>query len=165
MEALGQLLVAMVTFIFEVTIHAVVFIFHLVMAIFSPRYREKLRDDWDTSPWRRFSIVLGVTMYSAALILALLFWLPALSSRTPEVADADKKPTVTIEFSSEEVQRMKHTKEIDELVDVAGGIMMRKLAERRVEAEKAGTGQPAAAPDSKPVGSDKPQPESEGRSR
>jgi heme/copper-type cytochrome/quinol oxidase subunit 2 len=134
MEALGQLLVAIVTFIFEVTIHAVVFVFHLIMAIFSPAYREKLRDDWDTSAWKRFNIVLGVTMYSAALILALLFWIPALLRSTPEVADADKKPSVTIEFSSDEVQRMKNTKEIDELVDVAGDIIKRKLAERKEEA-------------------------------
>jgi ABC-type Fe3+ transport system permease subunit len=135
MEALGQLLVAIVTFVFEVTIHAVVFIFHLVMAIFIPRYREKLQDDWDTSAWKRFSIVLGVAMYSAALIFALVFWIAALSRRTPEVADTDKKPSVTIEFSSEEVQRMKNTEKIDELVDVAGGIIKRKLAERREEAE------------------------------
>ena len=125
------------TFIFEVTIHAVVFIFHLIMAIFSPGYREKLRDDWDTSAWKRFSIVLGVTMYTVALIIALAFWIPALSRRTPEVADTDKKPSVTIEFSSDEVQRMKNTKEIDELVDVAGGIIKRKLAERKEEAEQA----------------------------
>ena len=165
MEALGQLLVAIVTFLFEVTIHAVVFVFHLVMAVFSPRYREKLQKDWDTSAWKRFSIVLGVTMYSVALILALLFWIPALSRRTPEVAEADKKPSVTIEFNSEEVQRIKNTKEIDDLVDVAGGIIKRKLAERKEEAEQAGTGQPATRPESKSEGSDKPQPEAEGRSR
>jgi hypothetical protein len=137
MEALGQLLVAIVTFIFEVTIHAVVFVFHLVMAIFSSAYREKLRDDWDTSAWKRFSIVLGVTMYSAALVLALLFWIPTLSRRSPEIAGDDRKPSVTIEFSSDEVQRMKNTKEIDELVDVAGDIIKRKLAERKEEAEQA----------------------------
>jgi hypothetical protein len=148
MEALGQLLVAIVTFIFEVTIHAVVFIFHLVMAVFSPRYREKLQEDWDTSAWKRFSIVFGVAMYSAALILALLFWIPALSKRAPDVAESDKKPSATIEFSSEEVQRMKNTKEIGELVDVAGGIIKRKLADRKEEAEQAGAGQPMTRPES-----------------
>jgi hypothetical protein len=104
-------------------------------------------------------------MYSVALILALLFWIPALSRRAPEVAETEKKPSVTIEFSSEEVQRMKNTKEIDELVDVAGGIIKRKLAERKEEAEQAGTGHPATRPESKSEGSDKPQPEAEGRSR
>lgn len=162
MEALGQLLVAIATFIFEVTIHAVVFVFHLVMALFSPRYREKLRVDWDTSAWKRFSIVIGVTMYSAALMLALLFWIPALSIRTTEAAETDKKPSVTIEFSSEEVQRIKDTKEIDELVDVAGGIIKRKLAERK---EEAGAGQPATSPLSDSQGSYKAQPESEVPSR
>ena len=133
MEALGQLLVAIVTFIFEVTIHAVVFIFHLVMAIFIPQYREKLRDDWDTSAWKRFSIVLGVTMYSAALIVALLFWTPFLLRPTPVAADTDRKSSETIEFSSEEAERMQNTKEISELVDVAGNIIKRKLAEREEE--------------------------------
>ena len=135
MEALGQLLVAIVTFIFEVTIHAIVFIYLLVMSIFSPRYREKLREEWETSIWKRFSIVLGVAMYSVALILALLFWIPFLLRASPEAAEQDQNSSVKIEFSSEEVQRMKDTKEIDELVDVAGGIIKRKLEERKEEAE------------------------------
>lgn len=160
MEALGQLVVAIVAFLVEVTIHAAVFIFHLVMAIFSPRYREKLRDDWATSAWRKFSIVLGVTMYSAVLIFALLFWTTALSKRTP---DADRKQSPTIELSSEEVQRMKNTRKLDELVDVAGGIMKRKLAEQKEKAPQVGTKQPATRPEPKSEGGDKPQSESDGR--
>ena len=35
----------------------------------------------------------------------------------------------------------------------------------KIEAEQAGTGQPATRPESKSEGSDKPQPEAEGRSR
>jgi heme/copper-type cytochrome/quinol oxidase subunit 2 len=135
MEALGQLLVAIVTFIFEVTIHAIVFIFLLVMSIFSPRYREKLREEWETSIWKRFGIVLGVTMYSAALILALLFWIPFLLRYPPEEGEPNQNSSVTIELSSEEVQRMKHTKEIEELVDVAGGIIKRKMEVREEDAE------------------------------
>ena len=165
MEALGQLLATIAEFIFEVTIHALVFVFHLVMAMFNRRYREKLQEDWDASARKRIGIVLGVTMYSAALILALLFWISALSRQATEVADTEKNPSVKIESSSDDVQRMKNTKEIGELVDVAGGIIKRRLAERKDGAEPAVTEQPATRPASKSEGSDKPQPESEGRSR
>ena len=44
--------------------------------------------------------------------------------------------------------------------------MQRMLAKlKKQKAEQAGTGQPATRPESKPEGSDKPQPEAEGRSR
>ena len=48
----------------------------------------------------------------------------------------------TIEFTKDEVTRMKKTKEIDQLVDVAGSIIKRKLAERKQEAEQAVDGNP-----------------------
>jgi hypothetical protein len=41
----------------------------------------------------------------------------------------------------------------------------RDLAQLQAKAEQTGTGQPATRPESKSEGSDKPQPESEGRSR
>jgi TRAP-type C4-dicarboxylate transport system permease small subunit len=133
MEALVQILLAVVAFILEVTLHAIVFVFYLLMAIFSKRYREKLRNDWATSPSKRFGIVICATFYSAALIFALLFWLPVLLNGTPEVIDKDNKSSVNFDFSNEELQRMKNTKEIKDLVDVAGGIVKRKLEERGEE--------------------------------
>ncbi len=135
MAALGELVLAIVIFIFDVTMLAIVFIFLLVMSIFSPRYREKLREEWETSIWKRFSIVLGVAMYSVALILALLFWIPFLLRPSSVVAEQDETSSAKIEFSSEELQRMKDTKEIHELVDVAGGIIKRKMEERKEDEE------------------------------
>lgn len=136
MEALAELALAIVTFLFEVTFHAVVFIFLLLMAIFSPKCRKKLKDQWDTSNWQRFGIILGITMYSAALIVALIFWTPSLGRRSDVVDTADQKHADTIEFSAEEIQRMKKTKELDQLVNVAGNIIKRKFAERKKEAER-----------------------------
>ena len=136
METLAEIALAIVTFLFEVTFHAVVFIFLLLMAIFSPNYRKKLKDQWDTSNWQRFGIVLGVTLYSAALIVALIFWTPFLGRRTEVVDATDQKHAVTIEFSADEVHRMKKTKELDQLVNVAGKIIKRKLEERKQEAEQ-----------------------------
>ena len=136
MEALAEIALAIVTFLFEVTFHAVVFIFLLLMAIFSPNYRKKLKDQWDTSNWQRFGIVLGVTLYSAALIVALIFWTPFLGRRTEVVDATDQKHAVTIEFSADEVHRMKKTNELDQLVNVAGKIIKRKLEERKQEAEQ-----------------------------
>ncbi len=144
MEALIELLAAIVAFIVEVTFHAVVFIFMLLMAIFSPRYRKKLKAEWETSTWRRIAIVLGITLYSSALILALMIWTPFVSRRSPEVAAVSQDP---IEFSSADMQQMKNTKEIDELIDVAGDILKRKLTERKKAADPDPAERPAAKPE------------------
>jgi amino acid transporter len=144
MEALIGLLAEILAFIVEVTFHAVVFIFMLLMAIFSPRYRKKLKAEWETTTWRRIAIVLGITLYSSALILALIIWTPFFARRSPEVAAVSQDP---IEFSNADMQQMKNTKEIDQLIDVAGDILKRKLAERKKAAEQ----DPAEKPDSRAV--------------
>jgi hypothetical protein len=66
---------------------------------------------------------------------ALFFWLPALSRSPSEVADAERSMSETNRFGSEEVRRLKETKEIHELLDVAGGIMNRKPAKPKNAAE------------------------------
>lgn len=43
MEIIGKILIAIVAFIFEVTIHALVFTYLLIRAAFSPTYRQKQR--------------------------------------------------------------------------------------------------------------------------
>jgi TRAP-type C4-dicarboxylate transport system permease small subunit len=133
MEALGQLLAAIAAFILEMTIHAAVSLFHLVMAIFSPRYRQKLKDEWAESTWKRCGIVSSAIVYSAALMFALVFWIPILLRPTPEAADEGRKPPITIQFSPDDVERMKKTKEIEGLTDVAQDILRRRLEERKRE--------------------------------
>ena len=109
MEALAELAIAIVTFIFEVTIHALVFVFLLVMSIFSPRYRQRLKEDWDTSGWKRFSIVLGISLYSIALVIALFVWIPVMGARDEPTASNEDESSITIEFSSDEIEKMKKT--------------------------------------------------------
>ena len=135
MEALAELVAAIAAFIFEVTIRAVVFVFILVMSIFSPRYRTKLKRQWDTSTWQRFAMILGATLYSAALILALFVWIPMIGSDQADSSVGERRSAVTIEFSRDEVETMKKTKKLDELVDVAGNLLKRKLAEQKEKAE------------------------------
>lgn len=143
MEALLELIAAIIAFIIEVMIHALVLLFLLFMAIFSPMYRQRLREDWDTSNWKRFSIVLGIGMYSIALVFALFVWIPLIGAGDrPPSNKKENESSITIEFSSEEMQEMKETKEIDELMDVAADFIKRKLSERKQEA---GTEQPSNA--------------------
>lgn len=149
MEALAELAIAIVTFIFEVTIHALVFVFLLVMSIFSPRYRHKLKEDWKTSGWKRFSIVLGISLYSIALVIALFVWIPVMGARDAPTASNESESSITIQLSSDEIEKMKKTKEIVELVDVAGSFIKRKLEERKQKAEQDGDDPAAAAVDSK----------------
>lgn len=141
MEALIGLLAEILAFIVEVTFHAAVFVFMLLMAIFSPRYRKELKAEWETSTLRRIAIVLGITLYSLALILALVIWTPLFARRSAEVATVSQDP---IEFSSAEMQQMKSTNEVDELIDVAGDILKRKLTERKKAAEQNPSEKPEA---------------------
>ena len=128
MEALIELFVRLFVFVIEVTVHALVFLFLLAMAIFSPAYRQKLRERWDTSIGHRFAIVLGIGLYSMALAIALFVWIPR-QNKSPEEEEEEVKP-VAIEFSSEELKELGKTKAIEELVDMAGDLIKKKLDER-----------------------------------
>jgi hypothetical protein len=115
----------------EVTIHALVFVFILAMSVFSPRYRAKLKQEWDTSNSQRFAMVLGATVYSVALVFALFVWVPMLGSAKPADSSAkEQRSGSSIEFTNDEVEEMKKTQKLGELVDVAGNLLKRKLAER-----------------------------------
>ena len=141
MEALIELAVAIVTFVFEVTIHALVFIFLLLTSIFSPRYRAKLRQTWNTSIWRKLGLVLGVTLYSTAFIFALFVWIPVVMG-TPSDSEASQQGSATrIEFSKQEMDKIQKTKTIEELVNVAGDLAKQKFAERKVKLDQRGSGQ------------------------
>jgi flagellar biosynthesis/type III secretory pathway M-ring protein FliF/YscJ len=133
MEALLEILQAILKVIIEVTIHALVFIYLLLRSIFSPHYRQKLKQHWDTSFWQRFSIVIGICLYSVALLIALVFWIPLLfQSAEPKTNGGDRdEEAIEIEFTKEEVEQLKKTKEIKELAEKAGEFIKGKLEERK----------------------------------
>lgn len=141
METLIELAVAIVAFVFEVTIHALVFVYLLLMSIFSPRYRAKLRQTWNTSIWRKLGLVLGGTLYSTAFIFALFVWIPVVMG-TPSDSEAFKqRPATRIEFSKQEMDKIQKTKTIEELVSVAGDLAKQKFAERKAKFDQRGSGQ------------------------
>jgi signal transduction histidine kinase len=144
MEALLELIGAIVVFIFEVTVHALVFVYLLFRAAYSATYRQKLSEHWNTSNWRRVSILLGIGLYSAALIFALMVWIPILTSSDQRQETPRSDEAIKIEFTSEEIKKLKETKEIDELVDTAGEFIKRKIEERR-QAEQVGAPNPLPA--------------------
>ncbi len=131
MEALTESVGVILAFLIEMTLHAVVFLFLLSMAIFSPHYRKKLRDRWNASSWKRFEIVLGVSLYSFAVLVAVLFWVPSLLLGAKDVAAKEQNQAIKIEFSSEEVHQLEETTKMKQLMDAAGNTIKRKLAERR----------------------------------
>jgi len=138
MSALVELIAAIFAFVIEVTFHALVFVFYLVMAIFSPKYRQKLKRDWNESVWKRVSIVSGVALYSAALAFALFFWPPFLAPANDPVASESEtsEPDAKAKFTRDEIREIRETKEIGDLVKVAGDILKRKAEERENEAEQ-----------------------------
>ena len=115
-------------FFIEVTIHALVFIFHLIMAAFSAEYRAKLKKDWDTSWWKRAGIVLGILLYSAALLIALLVWTSVIELGSKPTKTPDTKPPIPINLTPSD---LKESKEVGDLIDTAEGILKQKLEEHR----------------------------------
>jgi hypothetical protein len=66
----------------------------------------------------------------------------------------------------DESSLFKHNLMVERMIKAEQKGDLREVVEAIVkEAQQAGTGQPATRPESKPEGSDKPQPEAEGRSR
>ena len=118
-------------FFIEVTIHALVFIFHLIMAAFSAEYRAKLKKDWDTSWWKRAGIVLGILLYSAALLIALLVWTSVIELGSKPTKTPDTKPPIPINLTPSDLKDLKETKEVGDLIDTAEGILKQKLEEHR----------------------------------
>jgi hypothetical protein len=141
MEALIELAIAFVSFVFEVTIHALVFVCLLLMSIFSPRYRAKLKQNWNTSGWRKLGLVFGVTLYSAALIFALFVWIPVILGTTSDSEATQQGSATQIEFSKQEMDKIQKTKTIEELVSVAGDLAKQKFAERKADLDQRGSGQ------------------------
>ena len=137
MAALAELIIAILAFLFEVTFHALVFVVYLMLAIFSPTYRGKLKEKWNTSFSNRISIVSGIGLYTAALAFALFFWIPFLENeKEREVSDEETlAPDPRARFTRDEIRAIRDTKELDELVKVAGDILKRKADELDSEAE------------------------------
>lgn len=141
MEALIELAVAIVAFVFEVTIHALVFMSLLLTSIFSPRYRAKLKQSWNTSSWRKLGLVLGVTLYSTAFIFALFVWIPVVRSHPSDSGATQQGSATRIEFSKQEMDKIRKTKTIEELVSVAGDLAKQKFEERKAKLDQIGSGQ------------------------
>ncbi len=150
MVALSELLLAIACFILEVTIHSLVFVYLIIRAMFSSPYRQKLREEWSTSNRHRVSIILGIGLYSAALAVALFFWIPTIRGKDGQRANASKAgpAATTIQLSPAEIENVKDAEEFGELVDVAGAIIKRKLEDRKA-AEQNRSEHPATGPASK----------------
>ena len=118
------------TFLLEVTLHAAYFLFLLLMALFSPRYREKLRQQWDTSARQKFGLVFGATAYVVALLIAGFFWGPLLLHDRDSATRREGGGQHTVEFTKEEMDTLRKTTDLDSIGKTAEDILRRKLAER-----------------------------------
>ncbi len=76
MAALGELLLAITSFVIEATVLAVVVLCRVLRSIFSPQHRRQLKNDWKASSWSRLQILFVALIYGGILLLAGAFWLP-----------------------------------------------------------------------------------------
>ena len=141
MEELGNIFVGIAAFILEVTFHALVFLWLLGRACFDPKYRQKVRDEWNKSNRKRTGIIMGLTMYSVALFFAFSVWVPTLGDRLSGEKENPKEETLELSdfFTPGELKEIGNTKEIDELLDVTKGILIQKLDKEGENNESAGT--------------------------
>ena len=87
--------------------------------------------------------MLGIALDSAALVFALIVWVPLLTSHDQRHAEPapHNEGTIQIEFTPEEIKKLEETKEIGDLFETAGGFIKQKLEERN-RAESASGGAP-----------------------
>jgi len=136
MEALGEALAAIFLIVIEVTMRAIAFVFHLGFAVFSPRYRAMVREEWNASVAGRVAIVFGSMFSLLALIFAIYLWTPIFFEDEPSQQEKDSRTRLALAFSGEDQERIMKTKEIDELVEVGSEIILRRLEEKSAESGK-----------------------------
>ena len=141
MEAILELLVTFVTLLVELTVQAVVFLFLLVMAAFSPGSRRKLKEQWDRSIWQRVSMVsLGVT-YAGVLIFVVVVWVRYLGGGEKVVeSPPDGRNVIRVEISGDGESGVKKGEVIEKLLDKAGSVIRRKLEDRKRETDREAEG-------------------------
>ena len=126
-EAVFEIIILIMIVIFEITIHVLVLICPLVMSIFSPRYRQRLKDDWENSRGKRFSIVLGICFYSVALMIALIFWVPVIWAGGEFTEPGGDESVIGVQLSSKKDEEVDQKEKVKELVDFAGDFIKRRL--------------------------------------
>ena len=129
MEAIVQLLGVIAAFLVEVTVHAIALAFLLVMAIFSPSYRRRLRERWNMSKSGRIAMVLGIGVYCCFFAIALFVW--SSPTRGPHQSEPGRT-----EYSPEEVKRLRKTKTVKDLVELAEKI--KRERDENKQADSAG---------------------------
>ncbi len=161
MEPLIEIVVAIAVFIFEVTIHSIVIGCISLLSLFSPRYRAILREQWNTSNWDRFAMILGGTLYAAGIAFAILVWVQVQRNGKTTATASQPSSIISIQFTHQDPAAMPETKKADSLVEAAAHLVQRKLNERKAKAaqEKAAqdsADQPKADPSSLPAANLKP---------
>ncbi|MEN3942869.1 hypothetical protein WJU23_16335 [Prosthecobacter sp. SYSU 5D2] len=118
--------IAIVTMVFYATWYGLVFLFLAGMAIFSGKYRQKLRDRWGCSAWHKFLMLLGTAFYLGAFVWAACFWW--------NIAFVKPVPVETMPYppmTREEVSGILQTKTIPDLVDRIMKVKQRLTDEKK----------------------------------
>ncbi len=79
-EGIAQILLAIGTLLFEITVWAAVGLYVAIRAIVSPVHREKIRHEW-RSGWKgKACLVFSGVFWIALVAAAVWIWFPARSS-------------------------------------------------------------------------------------
>jgi hypothetical protein len=126
-EAVFEIIILIMIVIFEITIHVLVLICPLVMSIFSPLYRQRLKDDWESSRRKRFSILLEICFYSVALMIALIFWVPVIWAGGEFTEPGGDESVIGVQLSSKKDEEVDQKEKVKELVEFRGDFIKRRL--------------------------------------
>ena len=140
MDALFELVVTLGTWLVELTVEAVVFLFLLVMAAFSPGSRRKLNAQWDRSIWQRVSMVALGVVYAGVLIFVVVVWVRYVGGGEKVVEVPPDGNVIRIEISDDGESGVKKGEVIEKLLDKAGSVIRRKLEDRKRETDREAEG-------------------------
>jgi len=133
MSELGDLIGKLIAAVIELMVQAALFAWTLLLAVFNPVHRRKLRKSWNTSALYQGKLVIGGVCFMVAVVLMAFSGLFRLGG--PKNTES-KEPANVIQFTDEEQQNLLATNGIGSIAGKAAEIISKRVATKGEDALK-----------------------------
>lgn len=123
MSAIVELFAAIIALILELTWHALVALYHGLLAAFSPRHRAQFLKEWRESTSRKILTCLLIFIGTTLVLTMAWFWTNVFFPKPEPKPQLDLARVLT----QQERERLANTQELPDLASEAGKIAIEKL--------------------------------------